>query len=201
MEVMLNKTFDSLANSIKDCFFVEVGANDGINFDPLYHLIKSNNWAGILVEPDKTTYERLKGNYSKQKNLIFENCAISDTDGKVELYCGTTDLHYSLSYKHAEWMFDVKPRGVEVESIRLDTLLNKHEVEKVDLLMIDVEGYDFIVLKTFPFSKIKPKIIRLEVVHISAEGNSTGDVINYLTELGYSCYFDEHRTDVIGILK
>ncbi len=201
MEILTDLQFSEIVTTIQDCFFVEVGANDGINLDPLHRLIVENKWHGILVEPDKKTFERLKENYKNNFNLVFENCAISDKDGEVDLFCGTTDLHYSLSYKHAEWMFDVTPQAIAVPSLRLSSLLDKHSIEKVDLLMIDVEGYDFIVLKTFPYTKIKPKVVRLEIVHISSENSSTEEVVVYLQDLGYDCYLDQHSTDIIGVLK
>lgn len=51
------------------------------------------------------------------------------------------------------------------EPIQCDTLANlfqKHHVTKVDLLQIDVEGYDYHVLKQVDFSRLRPLVIRME---------------------------------------
>ena len=47
-----------------------------------------------------------------------------------------------------------------------DTLLDRHHVKKIDLLQIDVEGYDYELLKSFNFERIKPQLIRYEHRHL-----------------------------------
>jgi hypothetical protein len=70
-------------------------------------------------------------------------------------------------------------------------LLNKHNVKKIDLLQIDVEGYDGELLVGIDFSKIKPRYIRYEDKHIDTAFKdnltkvSSDDVISYLIESGY----------------
>ena len=49
-----------------------------------------------------------------------------------------------------------------VETIKLDTLLEKIEVEKVDILSIDVEGWELEVMLGFDVQKYNPKVIVLE---------------------------------------
>ena len=48
--------FPSILNNIDNCFFIEVGANDGIYLDPLYPYIIKNNWSGILIEPNHIVF-------------------------------------------------------------------------------------------------------------------------------------------------
>ena len=49
----------------KDCFFVQVGSNDGIiGPDPLHDLIKANpRWRGIFIEPQEAAFSQLVANY------------------------------------------------------------------------------------------------------------------------------------------
>ncbi len=46
----------------------------------------------------------------------------------------------------------------------LQQLLDRHQIEHLDLLQIDAEGYDFEILQTLDFSKTKPTFINYERV-------------------------------------
>ena len=72
-----NKCIDNL---------IQIGANDGENFDELSKFIKNYKINSILVEPIDEHFQNLKNVYSKYKNVIFENVAISDDDKKKYLY-------------------------------------------------------------------------------------------------------------------
>ncbi len=65
---------------------IQIGANDGENFDELSKFIKNYKINSILVEPIDEHFQNLKNVYSKYKNVIFENVAISDDDKKKYLY-------------------------------------------------------------------------------------------------------------------
>ena len=49
-----------------------------------------------------------------------------------------------------------------VQCIAFDTLLYRHEVRQIDLLQVDVEGYDFEIIKLVNFHRIRPNLIRYE---------------------------------------
>ena len=61
-------------------------SNDGKRFDPLNKFIKKYSPLSILVEPIKKDFIDLKDNYKDQKNIFFENSAISVNDSINYLY-------------------------------------------------------------------------------------------------------------------
>lgn len=199
MNVLKELEFQKLLDKLPNCFFVSVGANDGKQFDPLYDTVIKNKWSGVLIEPDTNAFEQLKINYKELPNLLFENSAITEVDGDIDLYCGKTNLHFTLSLNQAKYMFDVPPTAVKVPGITFKSLFTKHNISNVDVLMIDVEGYDFKLLKTFPFELVKPRVIRCEYTHIWNEGDNIESMVELLTNHGYECYVDENNTDVIAI--
>ena len=69
-----------------DFFFVQIGAFDGVTADPIYELVQSRNWRGVLVEPQIEAFERLQENYAGQDGLQFFNVAICDHDGEIDLF-------------------------------------------------------------------------------------------------------------------
>jgi FkbM family methyltransferase len=194
--------FPSILNNIDNCFFIEVGANDGIYLDPLYPYIIKNNWSGILIEPNHIVFEELKNNYKNTNNLFFENCIVSDKSGMVDFYYNgdnITTLHNTLSYNYAKNNFKEDLKIVPTLSLTFDDLIQKHNVKKVDVLMTDVEGYDLDLLKTFPFNNIKPKVIISEHAHLYHQNQTLEDIINFLGNQGYEYYIND--SDIVGILK
>ena len=76
-----------MKNNNNCLYFFQVGANDGRSNDPINYYIKKYGWKGILIEPQKKIFSKLKNEYRKYtQNVIFENIAISSTNGEIELY-------------------------------------------------------------------------------------------------------------------
>lgn len=69
-----------------DFFFVQIGANDGLRNDPIHHYVRKYGWKGILVEPQSKVFSSLVKNYEGHSGLIFENVAIGEEDGEIELF-------------------------------------------------------------------------------------------------------------------
>jgi len=50
----------------------------------------------------------------------------------------------------------------EIEMITFEDIIKKYAVKKIDLLSIDVEGWDMEILKSIDFEKMRPAIICTE---------------------------------------
>ena len=66
--------------------FVQIGAHDGLHYDPVRGFVQKYHWRGVLVEPQLAIYKRLIENYRNEPQLIFENAAIAEQDGTATLY-------------------------------------------------------------------------------------------------------------------
>lgn len=199
MNTINKKTLTNILNSFKDCFFVNIGANDGIENDPLYEFVKKNNWKGVYVEPGIESFTALKSNFNNTEGIIFENIAITDFDGEIDLFFGTTYQHFSVSEPYANWMYDVTPSKRQVPCLTPSSLLRKHNITNVDIISIDTEGHDGVILCNFPLDTIKPKVIIAEFIHVEIAGSSMKVMQECISSHGYRCYLNEDRTDIIGI--
>jgi FkbM family methyltransferase len=187
---------------IPSCYFIEVGANDGVSNDPIYHTIIKHNLSGIVVEPNPSVIPHLSKNYATNSNVIVENSAITLNTGDTKMFFSSgSTLHNTLSKNYANRNFPNNIIETMVHGISFQDLLQKHNVAKVDLLLIDVEGYDFILLQSFPFDAIKPKIIRVEMLHTTFENISLNNMVDYLSKMNYNIYASEDNTDIIAILN
>ena len=164
--------------------FIEIGANDGISWDPLFKFIKKYKWEGILVEPHPTYYRELVENYTSINpgKIHFENVAISDEIGKKELYyfsnINKSDKGYSLFkclssfnkehlLKHCNDNSELEIKSVIVNCTTLNQLIEKYNFPAFDLLLIDAEGFDYEIIQSIDFELIKPRIIFFEHFHFN----------------------------------
>lgn len=208
----------------KKIFFVQIGSNDGIRDDRLYKFIRLYKWGGVLIEPQKKTFEILKLNYSfsKNQNLIFENCAVAEEDKYMNLFKineisdvfsaissfkkeevqklidsgyverKAKENYINLPKEKKDWIISEK-----VKCVKINALLEKHKIENIDLLCIDTEGYDDKIVLSFPFEKIKPKIIIFE--HTSLSAHKKEKIESFLNYHSYNLKI--YTSDIIAKLN
>jgi FkbM family methyltransferase len=180
-------------------FFVQIGAYDGLKSDPIQAAVRQCRWRGILVEPQRDAFERLKRNYANIPNLIFENIAVATSEGSLSLYTLRDEFahlfqgdHRTLSsfdpehvIKHLTKRVDAGQalEKLQVPCLTLSGLFAKYAVKTVDLLQIDAEGYDYEILKTIDFREIKPRIIHFEHAHLGP--TEKGECIQRLVSQDY----------------
>lgn len=157
----------------KDFFFVQIGANDGVSFDPIYHLITKEKVHGIALEPIPDIYSKLRKNYADYPNVKLVNKAIHSSEKEMILYRVDPDKKEypdwvkgtaSFNKNHHE-LGAIQPTDIieqKVQCISLDELIKEYNISHIDLLQIDTEGYDYEIIKMIDFSKMAPSIISFE---------------------------------------
>lgn len=83
--------------------------------------------------------------------------------------------------------------GVEVKVNTLDSFVSEHDLQRVDLIKIDVEGFEPRVLKgaNRTIETYKPiLIIEITDEWFRVNGSSASEIINHLFGLGYTIYSD-----------
>ena len=157
-----------------DGFFIEAGANDGVKQSNTLYLERYKNWTGILIEPIPELVVKCRLN---RPNCVVENYALVPFDFKgnrIEMrYCGLMSLvKGSLKTDEEEATFIRKGLEVqkhvdadyvvEVPTRTLTSILEHHTVRVVDLLSLDVEGYELSVLKGIDFDRHRPAYMLIE---------------------------------------
>jgi FkbM family methyltransferase len=179
--------------------FVQIGSNDGVIHDPLHSVVRTCGWSGVLVEPLPPLYERLVANYEGVPGLAFENAAVGTVDGTSTLYSvdprpgdpywvdQIASFDKDTILGHAQ-LTGVKERIVEVPvaSLTLPSLVARHDLKSIDVLHVDVEGYDFEVLKQIDFSSPwAPTFIIYEREHFDSQTDRAAR--RMLRAAGYRC--------------
>jgi FkbM family methyltransferase len=169
---ILDLAVRDLVARVPDVFFLQIGAHDGLSFDPIHEYVRHYHWRGLLVEPQPVIFKKLRENYAGEPQLLFENSAIAAQDGTLDLhvFAGVdANDHASMlasTRKHYLQLNGDRHRGrlekITVPALSLGSLLQKHGVDRVNLLQIDTEGFDFEIIKMVDFGRIKPEIIHFE---------------------------------------
>lgn len=189
----------------KKISFIQVGANDGLRWDPIRRFIIRDKWKGVLIEPLRPVYKMLCRNYSymNKNDLIIENCAISKDEGVVKFWSYSDEflkplsienrLYYlrksSLDKGQVEKSLPSTDRNkgyiecYETISISLEKIIDRYFPDKVpDLIFIDAEGLDDQVVKSIDFNKCTPGIIIYENHNL---GDKNQIIESYLSQKGY----------------
>ena len=180
----------------EDFRFVQIGAFDGVANDAMYEIARRHNLPGILVEPQPGAFEQLQRNYRGCPNIILVNGAVAASDGTRDFYT-TGDLGLQqASFDRTHLLRHKIPEGEivtrQVTCYRLESLLEKHGFDHIDLLQIDAEGYDCEIIKTIDFRHIKPAIIRFEHAHLSER--DAGECLELLASHGYRFWSERRDT-------
>jgi FkbM family methyltransferase len=173
-------------------FFVELGANDGLNQSNTFYFEKFKGWKGVLVEPSPHNYLKLLTNRSSD-NFMFCNACVSfdykeefvgmvysnlmSTSLNVESDIPDPLLHAEIGLNFLEKTERVFTFGALATTLT-DILLNSHAPQKIDLLSLDVEGAEMEVLKGIDHSRYRFKYMCIEVRNFEKMND-------YLSENGY----------------
>ncbi|MGE3316128.1 MAG: FkbM family methyltransferase [Planctomycetaceae bacterium] len=153
-------------------FFIEAGANDGIEFSNTLYFEKYRNWSGLLIEPLPQQAALCAEN---RPRCYVENCALVSSDytgPTIEMrFCGQLSLVKGAmkcdetERKHIE-------RGCELQKIEtysltvpartLTSILESHGILHVDFLSLDVEGYELEALRGLDFDRYHPSFMLIE---------------------------------------
>ncbi len=178
-DVLLNKAFGTQ----KTGFFVEVGCIDGRRFSNTLFL-EEKGWKGLCIEAHEGFISALKEN---RPNSIIEHCAAGEKDDEVSFLAHPRG---SLSSVQNTQMQEYINQGransdeyevQQVKMMRLDTIFSKHNITDIDVLSLDIEGYELEALKGLSLDKYMPRIIIVEI----EDENSEKIIDNMLMSSGY----------------
>ena len=159
-----------------DLFFVQIGAHDGKDDDPLRQYVTKHHWKGILVEPQPDMFAKLTQNYRDEPQLAFEQAAVANFDGAMTLYrpsgpargsADTCRATFNRELLRKQLGYNVSIDELSVPAITITTLLAKHGVQRLDLLQLDTEGFDYEIIKMVAAANVKPTLLHFEHLLLS----------------------------------
>ena len=149
-------------NYMRNGFYVEFGAMNGISGSNTYILEKKFNWTGILCEPSVKYKNSLIEN--RPDNFIETSCIYSESDTKLLFNDTKADGLSTLDLFSTSDNWD-RTIGEKyyVNSISLNDLLEKYNApSKINYMSIDTEGSEYEILRKLNFDKYTFDVITVE---------------------------------------
>lgn len=151
----------------REGIFLDIGGYDGIRLSNSYAL-EQLGWRGVLVEANPRMAEACRRN---RPLAIVEEAAIGgpDAGGEATFTMVEGDGADTLSFLNGDASHiarcEREGRGlqtVRVPLISIGNLLEKHDITRIDLLSIDIEGGEEEALGGLDFRKYSPRVVIVE---------------------------------------
>lgn len=156
----------------RDGVYLEAGANDGIRQSNTFYLERRRGWTGVLVEPLPRLASRCRR--VRRRSLTVEVALVSpsSTGEPIEMFdldlmsvvpernSGIGDLNQHV--ESAESVQGISRAVATVDARTISEVIEMAQVGEVDLLSLDVEGYELQALEGLNLDLHAPEWILIE---------------------------------------
>ena len=158
----------------------DVGANLGTYSDKVQKIFSNKKVFLHLFEPNKYLIKNLSSKFSGHS---INEVAISDFNSESDLYINSISSQSSLIEDNS--FIGEEVEKIIVNTIRLDKYIVEKQIEKINLLKLDVEGYELNSLKSLGeyLNQENIEIIKVEI-HFQ-KGDNFGSINEILNKNGF----------------
>jgi FkbM family methyltransferase len=158
--------------------FIEAGANDGIRQSNTFFLEKRRGWTGLLVEPMPRLAKRCKRARRGATTVEALLVAPDDSGRQIELLDldlmsvvgagndGLPDLDAHIA--SAEAVQRITRTTTHALGRTLSELIDQEVDQPIDLLSLDIEGYELEALRGLDLERHRPEWILIETRRLDA---------------------------------
>ncbi|MBV6462169.1 MAG: hypothetical protein HJHJAOHD_02313 [Flavobacteriales bacterium] len=179
---------------------LDIGTNIGSTLLQLAKRIGENGKV-YGFEPDEQNYNACLENISINSfhNVDVSNIGLGDKKGTYTL---VVDTDTNRGGNRISFDNESKKSNSKIEVERLDDWIKNRNLTRVDLIKIDVEGFELNVLKGAEESirKYTPVLfIELDDNNLKAVGSSASQLVQYLENMGYFITNAETEESVLSV--
>jgi len=177
---------------------IDIGSNIG------YYACLESNLVGksgkvLAIEPSPQNFEYLKKNLKLQKfqNSEVYNFACGNKDGQTDFFISDRSNWSRIVNDKEQKTIGDNTQTIQVDIQKLDTFVNEQKLKKINLIRMDVEGYE-----TDIYQGMKKTIQEFDpVLHIEIHniflGQKTGNFLKELKNDGFDVkYFIPQDMDL-----
>ena len=165
---------------------LDVGAHFGTSAQYFHKL----GWTIYCFEPDPSNRAKLVARFGKATNVTIDKRAVSDKPATGVSFFSSEE---STGISGLSAFRETHKESARVDVTTVSDIIFERSLSRVDFLKIDVEGFDFGVLKGVPWDKLKPDVIECEFEDAKTVplGHTWKDIADFLRGHGYHVYVSE----------
>ncbi len=179
---------------VKNPIYIDIGAHH-----PYYlsntAFFYNKGCLGINVEPDPQLFELIK---KERPNDICLNVGVGEKSGTTaNFYIMSESTLNTFSKEEADRYASYGNKSIkEIINIPLltvnDIIATYLKNQIPNFISLDVEGMDFLIIKSFDFIKYRPEVLCIETLSYTENNTEEKlkDIINYVESKGYFLYAD-----------
>lgn len=176
-----------LQNLDKSSVIIECGGHLGIDTERLCK--QFSDGMVYCIEANPTLYKKLQENLGHLSNLKLYHSALSNVNGTIDFYVdcnkeGDAGASSLLEASESYLVNYIKEENkIQVPSITMQQFLINQQIANVDLLWLDVEGFEYYILESSLEALKHIKYIYTEVnfQEFRKNGKLYKDIVEFLT--------------------
>lgn len=180
---------DRILSRVIDCskkgYYIDIGAHSPSRCSNTYYFYKKG-WCGINIDAMPGSMNLF--NITRRRDINLE-IAIGDTAEDLLYYIFPERLLNTFDPIIAKERAKLYPnfKTKKIKMMRLDRVLDQYLPinQEIDFFSIDVEGFDFEVIKTNNWEKYRPKFIVVEILTSNITEVVNHPIGVYLQAQGY----------------
>lgn len=178
--------YENYFKKVPKGFFIDCGASDGL-LHSCTKFFEDSGWDGICLEPSPKAFAEL----IKNRRVTSLNAGLSTKNGKITFteavhpvgsnagFPAGGSVKYPDDLRNFVGSFGYKFSDILIDVIAYDSLIKRFGITHVDLMVIDVEGYELSVIGGM--SVCLPDVICAEHSFVGL-----GNLKDCLGKLGYN---------------
>lgn len=176
---------DNYLHHVSEGFYLDIGCNEPVKLSNTFSLY-CRGWKGLCVDANENIIKKYK---KVRPNDIAYCSAVSDSTEEKTYYefegsaVNTLDENVIDEWKK-NWKFKSERK---ITPKTLNSILEELQLtnQHIDLMSVDVEGFDLNVLRSIDLVKYTPTLIVVELHKTSLLNLKENEVVNYLAQFGY----------------
>jgi FkbM family methyltransferase len=188
----------NLFSKNKGGFFVDVGAHHPYRFSNTY-LLYRRGWSGINIDALPGTKQLFDKH--RPRDVTIE-MGVSEVSSNLTYWSFKEPAYNTfdeeLGHERAEAGISNLLGRITIPTRPLSEILAKRVRvgQTIDLLTVDVEGFDAQVLRSNDWNRFRPSVVLCEVLGTSFEEMATDEVYVYMSSVGYTLHSKLNSTAV-----
>ena len=165
---------------------IDVGAHYGSSAKYFADL----GWTVHCFEPDPANREKLLKKFGTSATVTVDPRAVGEIAETGRSFYKSAE---STGISSLNPFRDSHEEAGKVDITTVADVIQDRGLKRIDFLKIDVEGWDFAVLKGVPWDTMKPEVVECEFEDAKTikMGVTYRDIANFLVEKGYTVYVSE----------